>query len=90
MVKVDDELEVKILKVDSEARKIGLSLRRAQWAAEEHGGAATEAGTGEPAPQTAEDKPAEEAKVEATEPGSPAGEQPTAVSEPAQEGQGDV
>jgi small subunit ribosomal protein S1 len=34
IVKVDDELEVKILKVDSEARKIGLSLRRAQWAAE--------------------------------------------------------
>jgi small subunit ribosomal protein S1 len=43
VVKVDDELEVKILKVDSEARKIGLSLRRAQWAAEEHGG--------EPAPE---------------------------------------
>jgi small subunit ribosomal protein S1 len=34
IVKVGDELEVKILKVDSEARKIGLSLRRAQWAAE--------------------------------------------------------
>jgi small subunit ribosomal protein S1 len=41
VVKVDDELEVKILKVDSDARKIGLSLRRAQWAAEEHGGPAT-------------------------------------------------
>jgi small subunit ribosomal protein S1 len=38
VVKVGDELEVKILKVDSDARKIGLSLRRAQWAAEEHGG----------------------------------------------------
>ena len=36
VVKVGDELEVKILKVDSDARKIGLSLRRAQWAAEEH------------------------------------------------------
>jgi small subunit ribosomal protein S1 len=36
VVKVDDELEVKILKVDNEARKIGLSLRRVQWAAEEH------------------------------------------------------
>ncbi len=34
VVKVDDELEVKILKVDNESRKIGLSLRRAQWAAE--------------------------------------------------------
>jgi small subunit ribosomal protein S1 len=36
VVKVGDEVEVKILKVDSESRKIGLSLRRAQWAAEEH------------------------------------------------------
>ena len=44
VVKVGDELEVKILKVDSDARKIGLSLRRAQWAAEEHppGGQAPE------------------------------------------------
>jgi len=35
IVKSGDEIEVKILKVDTEARKIGLSLRRAQWAAEE-------------------------------------------------------
>jgi len=35
IVKLDDEVEVKILKVDTEARKIGLSLRRARWAAEE-------------------------------------------------------
>lgn len=35
VVKEGDEVEVKILKVDTEARKIGLSLRRAQWAAEE-------------------------------------------------------
>ncbi|MBN2181087.1 MAG: 30S ribosomal protein S1 [Sedimentisphaerales bacterium] len=35
VVKVGDELEVKILKVDADARKIGLSLRRVQWAAEE-------------------------------------------------------
>ena len=35
IVNVGDEIEVKILKVDSEARKIGLSLRRVQWAAEE-------------------------------------------------------
>jgi len=35
IVKLGDEVEVKILKVDTEARKIGLSLRRAQWAAEE-------------------------------------------------------
>jgi small subunit ribosomal protein S1 len=35
IVKESDEIEVKILKVDTEARKIGLSLRRAQWAAED-------------------------------------------------------
>ena len=38
IVKEGDEVEVKILKVDTEARKIGLSLRRAQWAAEEQSG----------------------------------------------------
>ena len=35
LVKVGDELEVKILRVDTDDRKIGLSLKRAQWAAEE-------------------------------------------------------
>jgi len=40
VVKPGDDVEVKILKVDPEARKIGLSLRRVQWAAEEHGTAA--------------------------------------------------
>jgi small subunit ribosomal protein S1 len=35
VVKVADEIEVKILRVDTEERKIGLSLKRAQWAAEE-------------------------------------------------------
>ncbi len=35
VVQVDDNVEVKILKVDNESRKIGLSLRRVQWAAEE-------------------------------------------------------
>lgn len=35
VVDVDQEVEVKILKVDSDSRKIGLSLRRVQWAAEE-------------------------------------------------------
>ncbi len=34
VVKEGDEIEVKILKVEPESRKIGLSLRRAQWAAE--------------------------------------------------------
>jgi small subunit ribosomal protein S1 len=38
IVKEGEDLEVKILKVDTDARKIGLSLRRAQWAAEENQG----------------------------------------------------
>ena len=35
IVKSGQELDVKILRVDSEERKIGLSLKRVQWAAEE-------------------------------------------------------
>src|SRR5688572_11924824 len=35
VLKVGQELEVKILRVDSDERKIGLSLKRAQWAQEE-------------------------------------------------------
>ncbi len=35
VVKQNDEVEVKILKVDPEARKIGLSLRRVQWTADD-------------------------------------------------------
>ena len=34
VVKVGEEIEVKILRVDTEDRKIGLSLKRARWAAE--------------------------------------------------------
>ncbi len=37
VVKVGDEVEVKILRVDADDRKIGLSLKRAQWAAEDSG-----------------------------------------------------
>ncbi|MCC7204679.1 MAG: 30S ribosomal protein S1 [Phycisphaeraceae bacterium] len=40
VVKVAQELEVKILRVDIEDRKIGLSLKRAQWGAEANGDAA--------------------------------------------------
>ncbi len=47
IVKEGDEIEVKILKVDTEARKIGLSLRRAQWAAEDQAGAKTQQKTPE-------------------------------------------
>jgi small subunit ribosomal protein S1 len=35
VVTIGDDIEVKILRVDMDARKIGLSLRRVQWAAEE-------------------------------------------------------
>jgi small subunit ribosomal protein S1 len=35
IVKVGDEIEVKILRVDTEERKIGLSRKRVQWT-EEH------------------------------------------------------
>ena len=35
VVNPGDEVEVKILRVDSDARKIGLSMRRVQWAAED-------------------------------------------------------
>ncbi len=35
VVKLGEELEVKILRVDTDSRKIGLSLRRVQWAAED-------------------------------------------------------
>jgi len=53
VVKLGDEIEVKILKVDAESRKIGLSLRRAQWAAEEHEEKPTPPPRPEPAaPQT--------------------------------------
>jgi len=37
-VKVADEIEVKILRVDNQDRKIGLSKKRAEWASEEAGG----------------------------------------------------
>ncbi len=35
VVNMGDEVEVKILRVDNDSRKIGLSLRRVQWAAED-------------------------------------------------------
>ena len=74
IVKVDDELEVKILKVDSEARKIGLSLRRAQWAAEGQSG------------EGADVVVAEAVVTEGGQPeGTPAEEQPPASDEPGPE-----
>jgi small subunit ribosomal protein S1 len=48
VVKIGDDVEVKILRVDNDSRKIGLSLRRAQWAAEDK---AAEESHGQPQPQ---------------------------------------
>jgi small subunit ribosomal protein S1 len=38
LVKVGEQIEVKILRVDSDERKIGLSRKRVEWAEEEGGG----------------------------------------------------
>jgi small subunit ribosomal protein S1 len=38
VVKADEELDVKILRVDTDERKIGLSLKRAQWGDTDQGG----------------------------------------------------
>ncbi|MEN1682147.1 MAG: S1 RNA-binding domain-containing protein, partial [Planctomycetota bacterium] len=50
---VGDEMEVKVLRVDSEERKIGLSRKRVEWSEEEHEAAeaaeATEASVAAPA-----------------------------------------
>jgi len=53
VVKMGDELEVKILRVDTDSRKIGLSLRRVQWAAEDK---AAEGGASDAPVQDIEDK----------------------------------
>ncbi|MBN2019007.1 MAG: 30S ribosomal protein S1 [Sedimentisphaerales bacterium] len=68
VVKVGDELEVKILKVDNDARKIGLSLRRAQWAAEEHAGEAgnISAGTGSEEPKAEDTTGEQQVSVDST------------------------
>ncbi len=45
VVKVGDEIEVKILRVDTEERKIGLSRKRVEWAEEEESGAGHDSAT---------------------------------------------
>ena len=45
VVKVGDEIEVKILRVDPEERKIGLSRKRAEWSEEQEAEAAEAEGT---------------------------------------------
>jgi small subunit ribosomal protein S1 len=52
IVKPGQELEVKVLRVDTQERKIGLSLKRVQWAAEE----AAPAARTQPAPQPQKEK----------------------------------
>jgi small subunit ribosomal protein S1 len=42
VVKIGDEVEVKILRVDIDDRKIGLSLKRAQWGAGTEGTESTD------------------------------------------------
>jgi small subunit ribosomal protein S1 len=54
VVKIGEEVEVKILRVDVESRKIGLSLRRVQWAAEDK--AAEEKAHAAPPPQPVEEE----------------------------------
>jgi small subunit ribosomal protein S1 len=44
IVKVGDEIEVKILRVDTDERKIGLSRKRVQWSEEQENEAAVAAG----------------------------------------------
>ncbi len=46
IVQVGDELDVKILRVDTEERKIGLSRRRVEWSEEESGGEGAPVGAG--------------------------------------------
>ena len=46
IVKLGEEIEVKILRVDTEERKIGLSRKRVEWAEEEEEAETSAAGTG--------------------------------------------
>jgi small subunit ribosomal protein S1 len=67
IVKPGDEVEVKILKVDPDARKIGLSLRRVQWAAEEKKDAAAVKGKGKTRSKDKEKEVVEDGVALATE-----------------------
>jgi small subunit ribosomal protein S1 len=50
IVKVGDEIEVKILRVDTEDRKIGLSRKRVEWAEEDEGDGDTDDSPSGPGP----------------------------------------
>ncbi len=87
VVKPDDEVEVKILKVDTEARKIGLSLRRVQWAVEDHTvgdqGGHPERGLGIPIPGPKKHKPKPAPKPTGPEASAPPAA-PDGAAEPGQ------
>ena len=61
IVKVGDAIEVKILRVDTDERKIGLSRKRVEWA-EEEAGADGEGAAAAPAAKSAPATPASELK----------------------------
>jgi small subunit ribosomal protein S1 len=61
LVKVGDDIEVKILRVDTDERKIGLSRKRIEWSGEE-GEEETGGENGEPAESSSKPKPTVELK----------------------------
>jgi small subunit ribosomal protein S1 len=79
VVKLAEEIEVKILRVDTEARKIGLSLRRARWAAEEQTDESVQQ-----TPVSVESVPAEAGTGQTEKPQDKTEESEQAVSEPSQ------
>jgi small subunit ribosomal protein S1 len=62
VVKVGDEIEVKILRVDTEERKIGLSRKRVEWAEQEGGGDGEQPSGAPPAPKGGPSTPPSELK----------------------------
>jgi len=87
VVKLGDEVEVKILRVDTDSRKIGLSLRRAQWAAEEQAAKAGKEGTSTGADTILTDSDLSKAEKpqEQTDVAKETETEPTQPSEPASE-----
>ncbi len=83
VVKLGEQVEVKILRIDPDSRKIGLSLRRARWAAEEQAAEAEPAAPAEPQP-TAETAgaPVETADVSAADVAPEAAEQAADSEQP--------
>lgn len=86
VVKVGDEIEVKILRVDTEERKIGLSRKRVEWAEEDEPGGEQAGGA-----QRAASAPDVELKGGLGEsgplikPAAPAAEEPAAEEQAAEE-----